>query len=98
MPETAAPTESKGPVTITLRKPITFGSRTIDQITIRPLKGKDMRRYNDAQGDVGKSLLFASILSGEMPGMIDELEGEDLGAVMDAVNAFFLAIQPTGKT
>lgn len=84
------------PVVIKLRKPATFGSRTIEQMTIRPLKGRDMRRYEQASGQVGKSLLFASILSGEMPGMIDELEGEDLGAVMDTVNDFFAAIHRTG--
>lgn len=91
------PNPPSGPVVIRLRKAITFGSRTIEQITIRPLKGKDMRHYDEARGEVGKALLFAHVLSGEMPGMIDELEGADLGAVISAVNGFFAAIRGTGE-
>lgn len=86
------------PVVIKLRKPVTFGSKVIDTITLRPLKGKDMRRLKESDGNVGNALNFASILSGELPEVIDEIEGEDLGAVMSAVNDFFLAIRGTGGT
>lgn len=86
------------PVVIKLRKPITLGNRTIDQITIRPVKAKHMRAIKQSDSDMATTLLMASKLSGEISEVIDELEGEDLREVLEAVNAFFLAIQPTGRT
>lgn len=86
------------PVIVKLRKPITFGGRTVEQLTIRPLKAKDLRRLKESDGRMGNALNFASYLSGEIAEVIDELEGEDLGEVIDAVNGFFLAIQGGGPT
>ncbi len=84
------------PVIIKLRKPITFGSKTLDQLTIRPLKAKDLRRMKDSDSALQSTLNMASYLSGEVSQVIDELEGDDLREVLEVVNDFFHAIQGTG--
>lgn len=86
------------PIVITLLHPITFGSRHIDRITIRPVKAKHLRAIKQTDGDMAQTLLLASKLSGELPEIIDELEGQDLGAVLEAVNRFLSGILPTGGT
>ena len=84
------------PIIIPLRKPFMFGSRSVETLTVRPVKGKDMRRINKADGDAATTLKMASILTGEVAEVIDELQGEDLGEVLAAVNFFFVSIQATG--
>lgn len=81
------------PVTVKLRKPVKYGSRTVEQITLRPLKAKDMRRYREHDGNMGNAINFASHLSGEVAEVIDEIQGLDLRDVIEAVNLFFLAIR-----
>lgn len=82
------------PVTIKLRRPVKFGERTVAQLTIRPLKAKDLRKMKDGS-PMQQSLNMASTLSGEIEEVIDELEGEDLGEVLAVVNRFFELITPT---
>lgn len=80
------------PVVIKLRSPITFGSRIVEQLTIRPPKAKDLRRLKDSDSAMQTSLNMASWLSGEVSQVIDELEGEDLAEVLEVVNLFFEGI------
>lgn len=85
------------PVTIKLRKPITFGSRTVEQLTIRPIKAKDLRRLKDSDSDLAKAIAMACHLTGEITEIIDELQGADLAEVLKVVNDFFHAIHGTGE-
>lgn len=75
--------------TVQLRKPIQHGSEVITQLTLRPLKGKDMRRLK-ASTDQPMAMIIelAGYLSGQVTQVIDELEGEDLREVMQAVSGF----------
>lgn len=93
-----APTEvaADEPVVIALRHPITFGSRRITEITVRPVKAKYMRSIKGSDDHFQSTLAMASKLTGEPSQVIDELEGQDLRDVLAAVNAFFFAIQGTG--
>jgi Phage tail assembly chaperone proteins, E, or 41 or 14 len=86
------------PVVINLKKPITFGSRTVEQLTIRPVKAKDLRRISKGESPMQLSLNMAGWLSGEIKEVIDELEGEDLAEVLKVVDGFFTKLQPTGQT
>lgn len=97
-PETATdkPTVPNDPVVIALRKPIKFGSRTITEITVRPVKAKHMRAIKPTDGAMATAILMASKLSGELPEVIDELEGEDLRDVLRAVDDFFSVIHGNG--
>lgn len=86
------------PVVITLRKPITFGGRTVTQLTLRAPKGKDLRRIKDSTSSLEDALDMAGWLSGEIKEVIDELEGDDLKEVIKVVNGFFAKLQGTGAT
>jgi hypothetical protein len=86
------------PITITLRHPITFAGKTIDHLTIRPIRAKDLRRIKDTDSQMASTLNMASWLSGEVSQVIDELEGQDLSEVLDVVNRFFHDINRTTET
>jgi len=86
------------PVVIRLRSPIVFGSKRIEEITVRPVKAKHLRSYNSSDDAMKNTLVMASKLTGLLSEEIDELEGDDLREVLAAVNAFFLAIQGTGQS
>ena len=83
------------PVVINLSSPIEFAGKRYDTITVRPIKAKDLRRCQAKPGDdsLGWVLEMAGYLTGEVDQVIDELEGEDLGAVLAAVSAFSQVIQ-----
>ena len=82
------------PVVINLSSPIEFAGKRYDTITVRPIKAKDLRRCQAKPEDSLKfALEMTGYLTGEVDQVIDELEGEDLGAVLAAVTAFSQAIQ-----
>lgn len=93
---TPASKASNEPVTISLRKPITFANRTIAQLTIRAPKAKDLRRIKDSTSALEDSLNLASWCSGEVKEVIDELEGDDLREVLGVVNRFFRNLTAPG--
>jgi hypothetical protein len=86
------------PVVIKLKSPITFGSRTVEQLTIRAPKAKDLRRVNQSASPMQTSLDMASWLTGELKEVIDELEGDDLRDVLKVVDDFFTRLRGTGPT
>lgn len=85
------------PVTITLRKPIESGKQTITEITIRPVRGKDLRMLKLSDPPLVQTLNMLSWLSGQPLKVVDELEGDDLGEAIKVVNDFLFAIQGTGE-
>lgn len=85
------------PIVIRLRKPIAFGSRTVAELTVRPVKAKYMRSVKQSDNSMESTLSMVSKLTGEVKEVIDELEGPDFRDVLEAVNGFLLAIQGTGK-
>lgn len=84
------------PVTVKLRKPIPFGSETITELTLRPVKGKDLRRLK-ADRPIPMTLELAGYLSGQVTEVIDELEGGDLAEVLRVASDFFEAFHETGS-
>lgn len=105
-PAATEPVAMTEPVTIILRKPVTLQVRTgngpkektVTEITIRPPKGKDLRRVDRTKSPIAISLDMASWLSGEPTQVIDELEGADLKEVLRVVDDFFVAIQSGGSS
>ena len=81
--------------TVELQDPIEFGSRVIDQLTIRKPKAKDMRKFplNPSMGDM---LDLASVLAGEPTSVIDELSVPDMTRVVEVIGDFLGASQATG--
>lgn len=86
------------PVTITLSKPIESGKTTITELTIRPVKGKDLRRLKPSDPPLVQTLNMLSWLSGQPMQVIDELEGDDIGKATEVVNDFLFATQRTGDS
>ena len=72
-----------------------FGSREIEQLSIRKPKAKDMRNFplNPTMGDM---LDLASALAGEPTSVIDELSVPDMTRVVEVIGDFLGASQPTG--
>jgi hypothetical protein len=82
-------------ITVKLLEPIQFGSRTIDELTLRKPKAKDMRQFplNPQMGDM---LDLASRLAGEPTSIIDELSVQDMTRVVEVIGDFLGASQATG--
>jgi hypothetical protein len=82
-------------ITVKLEEPIQFGSRTIDELTLRKPKAKDMRQFplNPQMGDM---LDLASRLAGEPTSIIDELSVQDMTRVVEVIGDFLGASQATG--
>ncbi len=77
------------PKTIVLHTPVTHGDLTISELTFsRPLKGKDMRGIPLSIG-MEHLLLLAGRVCGQPPSVMEQLEGDDLLAVLEIVGHFF---------
>lgn len=94
--------EAEGPdynqkITIKLTHPIDIGNTHIDEIGLRPVKGKDMRLMKVDEARSAASVMWlAGRLSGHIQAVTDELQGKDLCAVIKTVNGFLAGIQGTG--
>lgn len=86
------------PCTIELQHPITWGKKEIAEIVLRPVTGADLRKLKTpTDRPLAMVLELAGYLSGQPYQIIDRLQGEDLGRVMDETNFFFASSQETGK-
>jgi tail assembly chaperone E/41/14-like protein len=85
------------PVTVKLQHPIRLGeSQVIEELIIRPLTGRDLRRLPQAS-NLDTTLALAGRLSGQPDAVIDRLTGEDLAEVLQAVDNFMPSGRPTGS-
>jgi hypothetical protein len=91
-------------VTHTLRHPITqrfkdsAGEREepITEVTLRRMKGKDMRLADRIDGDVAASLEMIAMLSGLTVKVVDELDAEDIEALGEIIAGFTPPGRKTG--
>ena len=82
---------------VKLRHPITVGTETTQELSFRPIKGKDMRRIKTpAAQSLAMTLELAGYLSGQPTHVIDELQGDDLTEVMQVVTGFLGGSPATG--
>lgn len=93
---------AQGPVAIKLRKPIAVVDgmpldAPIAKLTLRPLRAKDLRTYDDRKSSTALAVEYIGRLSGQPAEVVDELEGEDLGEAIAIVNSFFLSIRRPGQ-
>lgn len=87
------------PVTVKLKHPIALGSQTIEELTFRPVTGKDMRRLPMIDGlEMDAILTLAGRLSGQSDPVIDKLTGEDLEEVISLVSGFMPGSRVGGPT
>lgn len=95
--EVPATSPSPGPVTLTLKEPIQFGTQRIEQFTIRKPKGKDFRGM-PVEPNIGDLLDLAGRLAAQPKAVMDELGPEDLAEVLGVVGDFFPGGPGTGRT
>jgi hypothetical protein len=86
------------PVTMKLRKPIPWGkdgSEPITELVIQPMKPKYLRNIPPNASAEDKGLLLLGRLTGQPPGVIDELDMADYEEA-STIAAGFLSSQETG--
>ena len=74
--------------TITLKYPFTYQGEEITQITIRRPKMRDMKKAQKHKDDMEKSIHMIADLAEVSPGLVEELDTEDFGAVSAKVGEF----------
>jgi hypothetical protein len=79
------PAQKKEPVTVKLLYPVKHGAEEITEVTIKPPKGKHLRKYVRQNMSFDDMLNLAGKLSGVSAVVFDEMEAEDCGSVVEAV-------------
>lgn len=83
--------------TITLKKPIEFGSDVISEITLtRPTLG-EMMPLDDAKGPMSQLHAMIVICGDQPKPVIDLVDPDDFQQLSDAVAGFFPDALPTGE-
>lgn len=88
---------TEGGTVVKLKYPVTFGERTITELTFRRLKARDMK---DMPADGQKMSDIFKVLSrmcGEAQPVIEELDGEDLKEATKAMTSFLTLGQEIGE-
>lgn len=88
---------SKKEITVTLATPVEHGSETIEKLTLRRPKGKDLRKL-PMEPELGDILDFAGRLAGVTPSVMDEMDAADVVAVAEAVADFLPSGPATGAS
>ena len=83
--------------TLTLSKPVQFGSEAITQLTFREPVGRDFRDLNPRK-PMGMVLDLAALMAGVSPTVIDSLCAADTMTVFEKVSDFLPGSQKTGET
>ena len=88
--------QKKKEVTVTLSEPVEFGEETVEEITLRRPKGKDLRKL-PSEMDVGAMMDFAGRLSGREPSFMDLLDIDDVLKITEEVEGFLDSGRKTGS-
>jgi hypothetical protein len=96
--EETAPPQTEWPFTVRLKVPIEFGSQRIEEITLRRGQVRDLKGIR-LGGDVPTESLItvAARLSGQPSAVIERLDQDDAGEILEAVLDFFGMCLSTGK-
>ena len=85
------------PHTVQLRHPVQHGGVTITELTFRPARAKDFRRFKMETGyEIEGIIVLAGRLCGQPDIVIDQLTGDDLAEVIDLVTGFMPGSPKTG--
>jgi hypothetical protein len=80
-----------------LKWPIEFGQETITVLTIRRLKGKDLRALRESGAEITNSLETIARLTAQPRAVIDEMDSEDFTEVGKIIEGFTKSGQATGE-
>ena len=86
-----------GAITVPLQYPVKIGERTVDKVTLRRPKGKDLAAMEEnAGGEMAQALrLIDRLLPDDMP-IAGELDGVDVKRLSRVVADFLGLPPPTG--
>ena len=95
---TSAPAAAARPqrATIALAYPFEHGGVTYREVTMRRAKGKDLRRIEAAGDGLGASLIMVSALCDLPPEAVDEMDAEDVTALVERAADFLPNAGQTG--
>ena len=80
---------AKLPIVVKLKYPVKWGQETIDSIKFdRRLKAKDMKGIPASHIQFEHMIKLLAKLTGIAETMLDEIDGEDIMAVMEVVQGF----------
>lgn len=86
--------EDTGTMEIEFSKPYEFAGQEYRTCTFRNPQGKDMRTIPPGSLSPDQMLNFAGRMTGLPAGVIDVLQGQDVGALLQAVEVFLGGIRP----
>lgn len=72
----------------TLVEPVQFEGRTITELQLRRLKGKDIRKVESIEDNIEKTAFLVGELSGFSPAIFDELDAADIEGVSKVIEGF----------
>ncbi|MCE8004221.1 phage tail assembly protein [Billgrantia ethanolica] len=89
---------------VTLVEPMTYrhskldGDRTVQTLTLpKAVKGKHLKKMDQAAGEIGKGLALVAALSGLPIHAMDELDARDMDLCLVAVEPFLPKRRKTGR-
>lgn len=96
--DTQVTAERQWPVTLKLNHPVVFGSETIDTLTFRRGRLGDLKGVSVAGIPPTEQLIVvASRMCGQPQKVIESLDVDDVGPVLDVIVSFFARCLETGK-
>lgn len=89
-----------GSVSMRLIAPVQFGSELVEEITLRRLRGAEMKTMHGAIGtfDWAQILAAAASLSGKGEHFVDMVDGIDCANIAGVVGYFLVHGPPTGAS
>lgn len=82
------PVKTAKTVTIKLDDPVEFEGATHDEITLRRLKGKDIKKLDRYEEGSEQAFFLMAELSGWPPEAFDDMDAADIEKVTSAIEGF----------
>lgn len=86
------------PRTVKLSTPVAFGKETVEELTFRRGQLRDLKGVAIPRPSLEDLMLVASRLAGRELGVIERLDEDDAGRVMEIASDFFARCLSTGET
>lgn len=82
-------TKKKPPTTdVVLDYPVEFQGETVTKLTLRRIKGKDLKKLDSRGEDMESSFLLFADLAEMSPEFFDEVDGADIEKVGEVIESF----------
>jgi Phage tail assembly chaperone proteins, E, or 41 or 14 len=96
--ESRVKTNDDGSVTVTLKFPISVEGERANSLTVRRLKGKQLKKIDLRGLTKGDAMLgVISQLTGVAPPYLDELDADDFAEISEVITSFFGKSRATGE-